>query len=91
MRRFGSVTLLPDTTSALPEFKVRVQRALFGDVTLGGDCHYLLHDLKVIKDALKLGLTLNTTKCEIINQDMSMCGTLLVSLSGAQLVPTSHA
>ena len=50
------------------------------DVTLGGDCHDLLHDLKVIKDAVKLGLTLNTTKCEIISQDMSTCGTLLVSL-----------
>ena len=44
------------------------------DVTLGGDCHDLLHDLKVIKDAVKLGLTLNTTKCEIISQDMSTCG-----------------
>ena len=60
------------------------------DVILGGDCHDL-HDLKVIKDAVKLGLTLNTTKCEIISQDMSTCGTLLVSLPGAQLVPTSHA
>ena len=43
------------------------------DVTLGGDCHDLLHDLKVIKDAVKLGLTLNTTKCEIISQDLSTC------------------
>ena len=60
------------------------------DVTLGGDCHNLLRDLKVIKDAVKLSLTLNTTKCEIISQDMSTCGTLLVSLPGAQLVPTSH-
>ena len=61
------------------------------DVTLGGDCHDLLHDLKVIKDAVKLGLTLNTAKCEINSQDMTTCGTLLVSLPGAQLVPTSHA
>ena len=61
------------------------------DVTLGGDCHDLLHDLKVMKDAVKLGLTLNTAKCEIISQDMTTCVTLLVSLPGAQLVPTSHA
>ena len=61
------------------------------DVTLGGDCQDLLHDLQVMKDAAELGLVLNTGKCEIISQDMTTCGTLLVSLPGAKLVPPSQA
>ena len=41
------------------------------DVTLGGNSQDLLHDLKMMKDAAELGLTLNTAKCEIISQDMT--------------------
>ena len=58
------------------------------DVTLGGDCQDLLHD---IKDASDLGLSLNARKCEIIGTNMTTCGTLLVSLPGAQLFPPGQA
>ncbi len=34
----------------------------------------------------KIGLSLNTAKCEIVNDDMTTCGTLLVSLLGTQLL-----
>ena len=53
------------------------------DVTLGGDCQDLLHDLKVMRDADMLGLTLNAAKCEIISQNMTTCGILLCSLPGS--------
>ena len=61
------------------------------DVTLGGDCQDLMHDLNVMRDASELGLVLNTAKCEIISHDMTTCGTLQASLSGAHLVPPSCA
>ena len=61
------------------------------DVTLGGDCQELLHDIQVMRDAADLGLTLNPGKCEIISSDMTACGTLLVSLPGAHLVTPSQA
>ena len=55
------------------------------DVTLGGDCQDLLHDIQVMKDASDLGLSLNARKCEIIGTNMTTCGTLLVSLPGFHL------
>ena len=61
------------------------------DVTLGGDLQDLLHNIQVIRDADALGLTLNASKCEIISTDMMTCGTLLVALPGAQLIPLSQA
>lgn len=61
------------------------------DVTLGGDPEDLLHDIEVMKDAAKLGLLLNSEKCEIICSDVSARSTILASLPGAQLVPTSQA
>ena len=61
------------------------------DVTLGGDCQDLLHDIQVMKDASDLGLSLNARKCEIISTNMTTCGTLLVSLPGAQLVPSAQS
>ena len=38
-----------------------------------------------------MGLCLNLGKCEIISSDMNTCGTLLVALPGAQLVPRAQA
>ena len=61
------------------------------DVTLGGNCQDLLHDVQVMKDASDLGLSLNAHKCEIISTNMTTCGTLLVSLPGAQLVSPTQA
>ena len=45
----------------------------------------------VMKDASDLGLSLNARKCEIISTNMTTCGTLLVSLPGAQLVPPAQS
>ena len=44
-----------------------------------------------MKDASDLGISLNARKCEIIGTNMTTCGTLLVSLPGAQLVPPGQA
>ena len=57
----------------------------------GGSCEDLIHDIQVMKDAVKLGLSLNTTKCEIVCDDMTTCGTLLFELPGTQLVEVSQA
>ncbi len=37
------------------------------------------------------GLSLNAAKCEIVCDDMTSCGTLLVALPGAQLIKESQA
>ncbi len=44
------------------------------DISLGGSCEDILHDLDVIKDAEKLGLFLNNSKSEIICHDHSIRG-----------------
>jgi len=69
------------------EFKV----LYLDDVTLGGDCQDLLHDLNVMSETSELGLSLNAAKCEIVSEDMTTCGTLLVALSVAQLIPPCKA
>ena len=61
------------------------------DVTLGGNCQDLLHDIQTMKGTSNLGLLLNAGKCEIISTNMTTCGTLLVSLPGAQLIPPAQA
>ncbi len=38
-----------------------------------------------------IGLSLNAAKCEIVCDDMTFCGTLLVALPGAQLIKESQA
>ena len=44
-----------------------------------------------MREASDVGLCLNLGKCEIISSDMTTCGTLLVALPGAQLVPRAQA
>ena len=61
------------------------------DVTLGGSCEDLIHDIQVMRDAAALGLSLNVTKCEIVCNDNLSCDTLLVALPDAQLVKVSQA
>ena len=61
------------------------------NVTLGGSCEDLIHDVKVMRDAAALGLSLNDMKCEIVCNDNLSCDTLLVALSDAQLVKVSQA
>ena len=67
------------------------QALYLDDVTLAGNCQDLIHDIQIMKEAEDLGLTLNASKCEIISSDMTTCGTLLVSLPGAVLVPPGQA
>ena len=73
------------------QLKSEFQALYLDDATLAGNCQYLVHDIQVIREAVDLGLTLNAGKCEIISSDMTICGTLLVSLPGVQLVPPSRA
>ena len=49
------------------------------------------NDVQVMREASDVGLCLNLGKCEIISSDMTTCGTLLVALPGAQLVPRAQA
>ncbi len=53
------------------------------DISLGGSCEDILHDLDVIKDAEKLGLLLNNSKSEIICHDHSIPGTIITQIPGA--------
>ena len=43
-----------------------------------------------MRETVDLGLNLNAGKYEIISSDMTLCGTLLVSLPGTQVVPSSR-
>ncbi len=61
------------------------------DATLGESCEDLIHDIQVMKDVADIGLSLNAAKCEIVCDDMTSCGTLLVALPGAQLIKESQA
>ena len=61
------------------------------DVTMGGRCEDILHDIDVMKDAAVLGLSLNATKSEIISSDMATHDLLLCSLPGAEKVEPSNA
>ena len=61
------------------------------DVTLGGSCEDLIHDIHVMRNAVELGLSLNTMKCETVCDDMTTSDTLLAELPGVQLVRTSQA
>ena len=67
------------------------QALYLDDVTLGGNCKTLAHDIQVMRDATDLGLSLNAAKCEIVCDDMATCGSLLVALPGAKLVSVSQA
>ena len=78
-------------SNPISEMRRNFKALYLNDVTLSGDCQDLLHDIQVMRDAADLGLTLNPGKCEIISSDMTACGTLLVSLPGAHLVPPSQA
>lgn len=60
------------------------------DVTLGGSCFDLLHHLGVIKEAEKLGLTLNNSKSEMICHDHTTGGSIITCLPGAQVVDPLH-
>ena len=44
-----------------------VQTQYLDDVTLGGDCEDLVHDVQVMREASDVGLCLNLGKCEIIS------------------------
>ena len=61
------------------------------DVTLGGSCSDILHDLEAIMEAENLGLTLNNSKSEIICHDHTTRGSIITHLPGAQVVDPSHA
>ena len=61
------------------------------DVTLGGSCSDILHDLEVIMEAENLGLTFNNSKSEIICNDNTTRGSIIAHLPGAQVVEPSHA
>ncbi len=61
------------------------------DISLGGSCEDILHDLDVIKDAEKLGLFLNNSKSEIICHDHSIRGTIITQIPGAKVVDPAHA
>ncbi len=61
------------------------------DATLDGSCEDIIHDVQVMKDAEDIGLSLNGAKCEIVCDDMTSCGTLLVALPGVQLIKESQA
>ncbi len=61
------------------------------DISLGGSCEDILHDLDVIKDAEKLGLFLNNSKSEIICHDHSIRGTIITQIPGAKVVNPAHA
>jgi len=58
------------------------------DVTVGGAMEDILHDLTVIKNLEKMGLTLNNSKSEIICEDTPIRQTIITctSLPGAQVV-----
>ena len=71
------------------QLKSEFQALYLDDATLAGNCQDIVHDIQVMREAVDLGLTLNAGKCEIISNDMTTCGTLLVLLPGAQLVPSS--
>ena len=49
-----------------------VQTQYLDDVTLGGDCEDLVHDVQVMREASDVGLCLNLGKCEIISSDMTL-------------------
>ena len=61
------------------------------DVTLGGSCSDILHDLEVIMEAENLGLTLNNSKSKIICLDNTTHGSIITHLPGAQVVDLSNA
>ena len=61
--------------------------ALYLNDTTAWNCQ---DNIQVMREAVDLGLTLNARKCEIISSNMTTCGTLLVSLPGAQVVPSSR-
>ena len=58
--------------SCTPEF----QAIYLDDVTLGGDCTDLVHEIEVMRNVADVGLNLNAGKCEIISSNMTYCGTL---------------
>ena len=62
-----------------------------GTTLLARSCQNLVHDIQVMREEVDLGLTLNVRKCEIISNDMTTCGTLLLLLPGTQSVPPSRA
>ena len=61
------------------------------DVAIRGAIDNILHDLEVIKEAKTLGLTLNSNKSEIISVDVTVRGTILCSIPGAQIVSPEKA
>ena len=61
------------------------------DVTIGGSCADILQDLAVVQELEDIGLTLNSSKCEIITQDYTTFDTILTSLSEAHTVDHAHA
>ena len=61
------------------------------DVTIGGDLDNILHNLRVMKKAKVLDLSLNNEKSEIIHEDATVRGTIVRSLPGAQVILTEKA
>ena len=61
------------------------------DVTVGGAMEDILHDLTIIKNLEKMGLTLNNSKSEIICEDATIRQTIITSLPGAQVVNPDSA
>ena len=61
------------------------------DISLGGSCEDILHDLEVIREAEEIGLMLNIGKSEIICHDHSTRGTIITKMPGAQVVDPANA
>ena len=61
------------------------------DITVGGSVKDVLHDLKVIREANVLGLSLNNAKSEIICEDHVTRGRVITALPGAMVVDPQKA
>ena len=61
------------------------------DITLGGSPEAVQHDLEIIESMEDIGLSLNNQKSEIICNDPTTRGTILVSLPGARVVDPLEA
>ena len=60
-------------------------------MTIGGDLENILYDLKVIKKAKVLDLSLNNEKSEIICEDATVRDTIHCALPGAQVILSEEA
>ena len=61
------------------------------NITIGSPCADVLQDLAVVKKVEDIGLTLNSSKCEIITWDHTIFGTILTSLPGAHKMDPAYA